>query len=87
MAAVKDKVAEKFMTPVFTENTETAKRIFAYQGTKVDMWKENPEQFELYAVGVFNMDTGEINSIVERTEKGACKPELICKLTDLIERS
>lgn len=88
IVAVKDKVAGKFMTPMFTENQETAKRIFTYQIGKIDIWKENPEQFELYDLGLFCATTGNIIGNDENPDSyPIIHPELICKGTDLIERS
>lgn len=85
--AVKDKVAEKFMQPIFTENKETAKRLFATQLSKIEIWKENPEQFELYDLGLYCEDSGNIVGNNENPESfPIIHPELICKGTDLIER-
>ena len=88
IVAVKDRVAGKFMQPMFTENTDTAKRIFAYQLKTIDIWKENPEQFDLYDLGLFCVDSGNIVGNDENPESyPIIHPELICKGTDLIERS
>lgn len=88
MVAVKDKVAGKFMQPIFTENRDTAKRIFAMQINKIEIWKENPEQFELYDLGLFCIETGNIVGNDEKfNETPIIHPELICKGTDLVERS
>lgn len=67
--AVKDRVAEKFLQPTFTENVATAKRLFAIQISKIELWKENPEQFELYQLGMFCEDTGNIVGMDENPEK------------------
>lgn len=87
MVAVKDKVAGKFMQPNFTENQETAKRIFAHQLKNIDLWRENAEQFELYDLGLFCVDTGNIigNQENNNDDYPIIHPELICKGTDLIE--
>lgn len=85
--AVKDRVAEKFLQPTFTENVATAKRLFAIQISKIELWKENPEQFELYQLGMFCEDTGNIVGMDENPENfPIIHPKLICKGTDLIER-
>lgn len=89
IVAVKDKVANKFMTPTFTENAETAKRLFAMQISKIEMWRENPEQFELYDLGLFCVDSGNIIGNDEKWESNlspVIHPELICKGTDLLRK-
>lgn len=87
--SVKDKVMGELMTPQFVRNQEEGKRLFAYQLKNNPIWKENPEQFELYDLGLFDSNTGNIIGNDEKFTTDMAPvlhPELICKGTDLIER-
>lgn len=80
---------KELMTPQFVRNQDEAKRLFAYQLKNNPIWRENPEQFELYDLGLFDSETGNIigNDKKFSTELAAViHPQLICKGTDLVER-
>lgn len=87
--SVKDTCMKELMTPQFVRNTDEAKRLFAYQLKNNLIWKDNPEQFELYDLGLFDSESG---NIIGNDEKFSTEiapvihPKLICKGTDLIER-
>ena len=85
MIAVKDTCAGIFMNPMYVENVEVAKRAFASQGQNINMWKENPKQFELYNLGKINKETGVIIGNDEGPlDQPVIHPEYICNLADLI---
>lgn len=85
--SVKDKLTGEFMQPVHVHNTDEAKRLFKYQLESTPIWKQNPEQFELYDLGLFDTNSG---NIIGNDEKFSSEmapiihPELIYKGTDLI---
>lgn len=72
MYAVKDEMTGKFMQPMFIESDETsdniATRQFKSNLNNIPLWKDNPNDFSLYLVGVFNDEAGAqatpINKIV-----------------------
>lgn len=72
-----DRAAERYLSPWFAETKDAAKRIFAHNIKTIDIWNENPEQFELHMIGLFNDLEGTITE--------ACN-ELICKGTDLVRK-
>lgn len=87
--SVKDKLTGELMQPLFVHNHDEGKRLFKHQLESIEIWKENPEQFELYDLGLFDTNTG---NIIGNDEKFSTEmapiihPELICKGTDLITR-
>lgn len=84
IAAVKDKVMDEILQPIFVHNEEEAKRFFEYQLRTNNIWKENPDQFELYDLGVFDSKTG--NIVGNNEQPTVCHPELICKGLDILEK-
>ena len=87
--SVKDTCMKELMTPQFVRNQDEAKRLFAYQLKNNPIWRENPEQFELYDLGLFDSETGNIigNDDKFSTELApVIHPEMICKGTDLLSR-
>ena len=74
------------MTPIFCHNHDEAKRLFKYQLENTPTWKENAEQFQLYDLGLLDIETGNIIGNDDHCDKDVpvCHPELICKGTDLI---
>lgn len=87
IVSVKDKLTGECMQPVFVHNADEAKRLFKYQLETTPLWKDNPEQFELYDLGLFDTSSG---NIIGNDEKFSTEmapiihPEIICKGTDLI---
>lgn len=84
MVAVYDKVAKKVLSPWFTDNQETAKRQFASHLKNIEVWKENPEQFELIDMGLVDGETGCIVGLDKDGTDHTLVPETICKGSDLI---
>ena len=58
--AVKDELANRFLSPVLMSNENEAKRQFKSQVNNIQIWKDNPSDFSLYCLGSFNEETGEI---------------------------
>ena len=84
MVAVYDKCAKKLLNPWFTDNQETAKRQFAQHLKNIDVWRDNPEQFELLDMGLIDGETGAIIGLDKNGNDHKLIPETICKGTDLI---
>jgi hypothetical protein len=85
MVAVKDTCAGIFMNPMYVENEDVAKRTFASQGANINIWKENAKQFELYALGVINKETGIIKGYDQGPlDEPVLHPMYMCNLSDLI---
>ena len=62
MYAVKDELTGKFMQPMFIENNDQAEslatRQFASNVNNIKLWKDNPNDFSLYYVGIFDDESG-----------------------------
>ena len=56
--AIKDIVAEKFMQPMFIQNDELAKRMFNEVINNTDLIKNNPVDFIMYKLSMYNSETG-----------------------------
>lgn len=63
MYAIYDKLTG-YMVPSYQQNDEQAIRAFAYDVTSQDMTliKANPEDFNLQKVGIYDTDTGVVES-------------------------
>ena len=65
--AIKDELTGKFMQPFFLKgNThkEEAERLFKSQGTNINLWKENPKDYGLYEIGLFDEELGVLQTLV-----------------------
>ena len=86
---VKDKVTGEHLQPTFVHNHDEAKRLFSYQLESNPLWKANPEQFELYDLGLLDTETGNIIGNDEDISGNGfgvvIHPDLICKALDLID--
>lgn len=60
--SVKDTLTNKFNGLVFFHSEEEAKRAFKSQVNAIDIWKDNPADFELWYVGTFDDETGVISN-------------------------
>lgn len=79
--AIKDELTGKFMQPFFLKgktHRQEAERLFKSQGNNIALWKENPKDFGLYWIGMFDEELG---FIYTRDEK---IPELVNHLSAYI---
>lgn len=60
--SVKDTLTNKFNGLVFFHSEEEAKRAFKSQVNAIDIWKDNPADFELWYIGTFDDETGVISN-------------------------
>lgn len=62
MYSVKDELTQKYMNPLFVEETEMAdqlaERQFKSQLNNIQLWKDNPNDYSLYCVGIFDDEAG-----------------------------
>lgn len=58
VVAIKDLVTGRFMQPIYAENEGSAKRWFSGVLHNTEMFKDNPEDFEVYQLGNFKDDFG-----------------------------
>ena len=84
MVAVYDKCAKKLLNPWFTDNQDTAKRQFAQHLKNIDVWRDNPEQFELLDMALIDGETGRIIGVDKDMVDHALEPDVICKGSDII---
>lgn len=67
MYSVKDELTGKFMSPMFVEKDEYAEkqaiRQFKSNLNNIKLWKDNPNDYSLWEVGVFD-DMSGTNAIV-----------------------
>lgn len=68
--SVKDELQNKFHNPVFIPDGENvddeAIRIFKYQVNNTGIWKDNPNDFALYRIGIMDDTTAVIVSDVKK---------------------
>lgn len=70
IVAVKDELTNSFLQPTFGETIAELERIFKYQVNNIDLWRCNSSDYTLYKLGVFNQETGEIKTCLERLVNG-----------------
>lgn len=68
--AVKDELANNFLSPTLISDDNLAKRQFKTQINTLDLWRENASDFSLYMLGSFNEETGEIIPKIEKIAGG-----------------
>lgn len=74
MYSVKDELTQKFMNPMFVENEEYSEsmaiRQFKSNMNNIKLWKDNPNDYSLYRVGIFNDETGAEACVIEKVISG-----------------
>lgn len=70
IAAILDSKAQSYMVPFFTENHQTAVRMFAGAANSDGMIGKHPEDFHLYIIGEFDQDTADIKTLTARVNLG-----------------
>lgn len=58
--AVKDLMTERFMNPALSQDDNVATRQFRSNINHIPLWQDNPSDFDLWCLGSFNEETGEI---------------------------
>ena len=73
MYSVKDELTGKFMSPMFVEKDDHAEqqaiRQFKSNLNNIKLWKDNPNDYSLYIVGIFDDMSGakaiSVNKIID----------------------
>lgn len=68
--AVKDAMTERFMNPALFEREDVAVRQFRSNINNIPLWRDNPQDFDLYSLGTFNDETGELTHEVHKIING-----------------
>lgn len=62
MYSVKDELTGKLMNPLFIEEGDMADKLaerqFKSQVNNIQLWKDNPNDYSLYCVGIFDDQAG-----------------------------
>lgn len=74
MYSVKDELTGKFMSPMFTEDEEHAEvlaiRQFKSNLNNIKLWRDNPNDYSLYRVGIFDDEEGASACMIEKVISG-----------------
>lgn len=74
MYSVKDELTGKFMNPMFIERSDIAEneaiRQFKSNLNGIKLWKDNPNDFSLYLVGLFDDNSGASAMAVSKVISG-----------------
>lgn len=74
-----DAATNKYGIPMAQENDATAMRSFAHEAMKKEsIWNSHPQDFILYKVGIYYVNTGEIIA--------SQSPERICCASDFVRK-
>ncbi|QCS36611.1 nonstructural protein [Capybara microvirus Cap3_SP_481] len=68
--AISDIVEGEMKAPFIQPNLETAKRTFREACRNIEGIKEHSEDMQLFSIGTFNTETGDIIPKVEFIERG-----------------
>lgn len=74
MYAVKDEMTGKFMNPMFVEDNELADNLairdFKTNVNKIELWKQNANDFSLYKVGIYDDENGAEACVIDKVASG-----------------
>ena len=74
MYSVKDEMTQKFMNPMFVERDDHAEQLairqFKTNLNNIKLWKDNPNDFSLYLVGLFDDETGASSTAITKIISG-----------------
>lgn len=74
MYSVKDVMTGKFMNPLFIEEGEMANQLaerqFKSQINNIQLWKDNPNDYDLYLVGKFDDESGAESCVLDKIVSG-----------------
>ena len=60
IVAVYDNLTEAYLEPHFFGTLAEAERVFAFQINDIPLWRENASDYDLYSLGRFDSETGQI---------------------------
>lgn len=70
IVAVRDNLTESFLAPQFIGSLAEAERLFAHQLNSIALWKDNPNDFELWSLGRYDSESGHIESELHKVANG-----------------
>lgn len=74
MYAVKDEMTQKFMNPMFVEENNLADNLairdFKTNVNRIELWKQNSNDYSLYKVGIFDDENGAESCVVTKIASG-----------------
>lgn len=74
MYSVKDEMTQKFMNPMFIEADDAADNLairqFKSNVNSIQLWKDNPNDYSLYHVGIFNDEAGAAATVLRKVCSG-----------------
>lgn len=74
MYSVKDELTNKFMNPMFIEEGEEADKLairqFKSNVNNIQLWKDNPNDYSLFRVGLFDDEAGAQATVIEKIISG-----------------
>lgn len=68
--AVKDAMTERFMNPALSESDDVAIRQFRSNINNIPLWRDNPQDFDLFSLGTYDDATGEIVTDMHKVING-----------------
>ena len=70
VVAVYDNLTEAYLEPHFFGTLAEAERVFAFQINDIPLWKSNAGDYDLYSLGRFDCETGQLMSELHKIANG-----------------
>ena len=70
VVAVYDNLTEAYLEPHFFGTLVEAQRVFTYQINNIDLWRENAGDYDLYSLGRFDAEEGQLTSDLHKMMNG-----------------
>lgn len=70
VVAVYDNLTEAYLEPHFFGTLAEAQRVFTYQINNIDLWRENAGDYDLYSLGRFDAEEGQLTSDLHKMMNG-----------------
>jgi hypothetical protein len=70
IVAVYDNLAEAYLEPRFFGSLAEAERVFQFQINDIPLWKANAGDYDLYSLGRYDSETGQLMSELHKIVNG-----------------
>lgn len=70
VVAVYDNLTEAYLEPHFFGTLAEAQRVFTYQINNIDLWRENAGDYDLFCLGRFDAEQGQLISDLHKMMNG-----------------
>ena len=70
VVAVYDNLTEAYLEPHFFGTLAEAERVFAFQINDIPLWKSNAGDYDLYSLGRYDAETGQLMSELHKIANG-----------------